>query len=372
MSEGTEVPEEFYFAAALTFVGATSGNRLKLNAALNTEPRLFTVLLGESGDVKKSSALRNTTDFFRRIWERSPLSTGPIISHGVGSAEGLAEKFKNGAEGVVLCLDELKSLVQKTKIESSALLPMIASLFEQNSYENTTKKQSVRLDDARFSMLGCCTTDTYKSMWTGDAVAIGFPNRLFVVVADRKRKVCWPEPRDEAKLESIRTRIISQLDRLPVTLAIESDAKCEWERWYEALPSSIHAKRLDSIGFRLLSLIALTTDKQSIDLETVRTVVTILDYELSVRTVTDPVDADGTIAKLEETIRRQLAGRGPLTKRELLQFTNARRSGGWYFDEAIKSLVKMGDVRQDPPGKFQLSGEWVGVVKPGVSQTEYR
>jgi hypothetical protein len=251
----------------------------------------------------------------------------------------------------------LKALIDKSRIESSTLLPMVASLFEQTKYENTTKNQTLKIDDARLSLVGCCTTDTYNSMWTADAIAIGFPNRLFVVSADRKRRVSWPEPRDVAMVNAIRQRFTQQLSRLPLTFDMAVDAKQAWERWYDALPTSIHVKRLDSIGFRLLGLIALTNDKDCIDLGTVSTVVRILDYEFSVRTLTDPIDADRTVARLEEAIRRQLGTRGCLSERELRRRTNADRHGIWTFTTAIKNLESAQDICREGGRKFRLKNQ---------------
>jgi hypothetical protein len=52
MAEGTEVPEEFYYAAGLTALGALCADRLRVTANVASEPRLYTVLLGRSADVK--------------------------------------------------------------------------------------------------------------------------------------------------------------------------------------------------------------------------------------------------------------------------------------------------------------------------------
>jgi cyclophilin family peptidyl-prolyl cis-trans isomerase len=62
------------------------------------------------------------------------------------------------------------------------------------------------------------------------------------------------------------------------------------------------------------------------------------------RKLHDPVDADNVTAKLEEKIRRQLEVRGPMTQRELIQFTNARRAGLYFFENAIKNLIKADEV----------------------------
>lgn len=348
MATGTEVPEEFYFAAALALTGATCVGSLKLNVNVECEPRFYIVLLGESAGVKKSTALRRVSKFFERIWAGAQM-THPVVMWGAGSAEGLARKLNEAPGGVVLMYDEMHAFVQKSKVQASVLLPMVASLFEQTNWDNATKaRNSICLRNAHLSLVGCCTTETYAEMWTSEAIAIGLPNRLFVVAADRKRKVAWPNPRDESVITALEARIIKQLERLPLALDIEPDAKAAWEEWYEGLPSSEHARRLDAIGFRLLAVIALTTDKDCIDLETVETVTKILDYELRVRALTDPVDADDSIARLEEKIRRQLTERGPLSERDLRRYTNARREGLWVFRKAMENLRAAGEINYEP------------------------
>jgi hypothetical protein len=120
------------------------------------------------------------------------------------------------------------------------------------------------------------------------------------------------------------------------------------------LPSSEHVKRLDTLGFRLLTLIALTTGKTAIDTETVSTVRLILDYELKMRELTDPIDADNLIAKLEEKIRRVLAQKGPLKTRELKKAVNAHRTGLWAFDRAEQNLSAAQEIRQCTTGVWEL------------------
>jgi hypothetical protein len=138
-------------------------------------------------------------------------------------------------------------------------------------------------------------------------------------------------------LKTIGDRINQQMKKLPLRLDISSEANTLWTEWYERLPGSEHTRRLDTIGFRLLALIALTTDKDHVDLETVRTVVSMLDYELELRRLTDPIDADNTIAMLEEKIQRYLA-RGPLSNRELQRRVHAERCGLWAYHAALGNL----------------------------------
>jgi hypothetical protein len=189
-ADGTEVPEEFYFIAGLAMFGAACSPELTVDIGMEIDTRFYTVLLGDSYSVKKSTAMRNTIDFF------SSLTTRPLhVIHGVGSAEGLARELI-GSPRLVLAHDELRSFLDKTKVQSSVLLPMATSLFESHDWDNVTKEKEkcVSVRNAHLSLISCCTTATYENMWSQEAIAIGFPNRLLLVNADAKPKVAWPRP----------------------------------------------------------------------------------------------------------------------------------------------------------------------------------
>ena len=331
LAKGTEVPEEFYFACGLTMLGHAAGTGLTLAIGAAVEPRLFTVLLGESYSVKKSTAMRKTIDFFDKRLNESG------VLYGVGSAEGLLRELEaNG--NLVLAYDELRALVDKCGVKGSTLLPMVTSLFESNCWQNSTKNErhSTFVDNAHLSLLGCCTRETYEHIWRRDAIAIGLPNRLFVVNAEAKGKVAWPAKPDEERLDHIALEIKKQLRRLPLELGMTQSAQALWEEWYNNLPCSEHVRRLDTIGFRLLALIALSTDKEEIDADTVQVVTSILNYELEMRILTDPIDTDNTIARLEEKIRRVLGQKGPMSERDLRRAIHADRDGLWAFTQAKK------------------------------------
>jgi hypothetical protein len=381
MSEGSEVPPEFFFAAGLTMVGAIASDRLRQALSFGVEPRLYTILLGESYRVKKSTALKHSTEFFTQIASAlGLLKSDPalvlaedygkkgvpgripfyVLSGSPGSAEGLMRCFKRH-RSILLALDELKMLVDKASITGSSLLSVVTSLFEGTSWESPIKSEadSSGCTDAHLSMVGCCTLDTYGHIWTREALAIGLTNRLFVVTSDARPKVSYPRRRDPAILAALQSRIGEQLARLPYEFDITPEAYDAWDAWYQSAPSSEHARRLETIGFRLLALIALTTEKTIIDAETVATVTKILDYEYAVRVLTDPIDADTSIAKMEESIRRQLSKRGRMTDRELRQYTNAKRVGLWAYDAAIKNLRNHADIVYDPH-----TGQYEGRPEP--------
>jgi len=357
LTAGTEVPPEFVFAAALTLLGSLACDRgLELEIGIRVEPRLYTVLLGESGDVKKSTAIKRTVEFFKSL--RNPRG-GPLRElNGVASAEGLARELGDFANTVVV-YDEFRAFLDKCKIQGSALLSAVASLFEGGDWDNATKsaRHSVHIRNSKLSLLAACTTQTWQGVWGRDAIAIGLPNRLFVVYAEARPRVAWPNPANSDSMGQLAQRIERQLAALPLRLKITDDAKRGWEDWYLSRPTSEHVKRLDTIGFRLMALLALSMDKNEVDNDVVRVAVQILDYELRVRMYHDPIDADSVVAKMEEKIRRAVANKGKLAKRELRRLISADRDGIWAFDRALENLQRCGDVHLEGNLVLRASAE---------------
>jgi hypothetical protein len=53
--------------AALTCLGNVVCRRITLASVIRPQPRLYTVILGESGDDRKSTTIRLTVEFFLNI-----------------------------------------------------------------------------------------------------------------------------------------------------------------------------------------------------------------------------------------------------------------------------------------------------------------
>src|SRR4030095_7618296 len=121
-------PMAFFYFVFLTYFGALIAKKITLDTELRPEPRLYTVVIGESADTRKSTALRKVDSFFGTL---GPL-WGPAVLFGVGSAEGLAAELKERPE-LILHYDEFKSFVDKAKNEHSVALPMVTTLFERAS-----------------------------------------------------------------------------------------------------------------------------------------------------------------------------------------------------------------------------------------------
>lgn len=352
-----ESARAFLFMAYLTFLGHLISDRITLDAEIAPQPRLFTVLLGESSDARKSTAINKVFDLYYEAISSENLNT----IHGVGSAEGLAKCFKKNKR-TILIIDELKSIIQKMKIDGSILLPCINTLFESKRFHSLTKTHNITIDNAELCLLAASTLDTYYNMFNSTFLDIGFINRLFIVIGNSERKysipITIPENEKQPLKEDLREilEFISLLKRDGCyKLSIDREARALFHNWYMKCENSLFSKRLDTYGHRLMVLLAANAKSERITPQIVKAVISLLNYQLEARRFADPVDADTLAGKLEEKIRRVLAN-GPVSKRELERRCNKARVGCAVWEHSVKNLRSSGEIIYDLKGKcFSLS-----------------
>ena len=364
-----ESPPEFFFMSFLTCLGAMIGDRLTLESEIAPQPRLFTVLLGESADARKSTAINKTLEFFCAAQgepsesEDSANDTlelddliGPRlhVCRGVGSAEGLQRVLNKDAQ-TLLVLDELRQLTGKANIQNSVLLPCLTTLFESNEYANATRKSHINLVDVHLSILAASTLETFDQIWRSAFTAIGLNNRLFIVPGAGCRRFAVPRTIPEEAKAGLRCQLSSRLSQFQnQRLAMTPEALEVFEHWYLGMPATVHAKRIDTYALRLLPLLALSDGVEEIDADLTAKAIRLADWQLVVRQAHDPIDADSAMAQMEERIRRSLRGGVPKTEGQIRKETNAHRAGLWFFETALKNLSRAGEIRKNGKSRWAL------------------
>jgi hypothetical protein len=341
--EHLESPDQFFYISYLTLFGLYVSDRLCLLSQRSPQPRLYTILLGESGDTRKSTAIEESEQHFRDFVEPGSIA----VCRGAASGEGLG-KLVAKVRKVLLCYDELKVFVNKSNIKHSTLLMAANTLFESNRYENHTAKDPFIIENGFLSMLAASTTDTYASLFDSKFLDIGFNNRLFLVPGDSDKCFPVPEPIPEEKTHRLygqlqnRLKLLDEVSAMP----IDRDASEAWAEFYGRIKgSSPYAKRLDTYGLRLMPLLALNDLKKSVDTETVNKVTTLLEWQHNVRQVYDPIDAEGQVARMEETIRRAFKGKPEWSARELQRKVHYNRCGIWVWESAVKNLTRNKEIQ---------------------------
>jgi Bifunctional DNA primase/polymerase, N-terminal len=357
-----EPPKEFFFMSYLTCLGIFLSDTLTIDLEVKPQPRLFTVLLGESGDARKSTAITKTVHFFKEV------ASDFNVCLGVGSAEGLQKRME-GNKKLLLSIDEFMAFVGKCRIEGSVLLPCINSLFENNYYEAQTKQSAIVLNNVHLSILAASTIPTYEKTWSSQFTDIGFNNRLWLVVGEGNRKFSLPPTIPGESKALARKKLAAVIDHAlknPV-LQMEEDARAAYDEWYMARPRSIHGKRLDTYAMRLMSLLTVNDLKPKVDLQTVTNVISLCEHQHHIRQLHDPIDADNAVAKLEEKIRRVLKGKGRVGSRDMKRALHVNQTGLWLYNKALNNLRDEKEIGFDkslgvyflqPEGVTDRGKEW--------------
>lgn len=342
-----ESPYSFFVFDYLTCLGNLIGDRVTLVSSIEPQPRFYTVTLGQSGDDRKSEAIKKTLCFFQNTFAKGEFN----ICQGVGSAEGLAlklGKIEQNPKRLLLAYDEAKAFVSKARIDGSTLLPCVNTFFESNQFHSATKSHDIEIDNAYLSFLAASTQETFEKMWTSDFLDIGFINRLWLVYDHAERRFSIPREVPSSDLEPMRKKLIEILSGIPgagFKLDINEDAREIFDAWYLSDEShkSPLSKRLDTYGLRLMILLAVNVGASTINAQISENVVKLLQWQLQIRRECDVIDAETNVAKVEELIRRALS-KGPLNPRELKQRVHYARYGIYIFQLAIDNLQKGEEV----------------------------
>jgi hypothetical protein len=128
------------------------------------------------------------------------------------------------------------------------------------------------------------------------------------------------------------------------------DAERLWTDYYPSIEKGgIHSKRLDTYAFRWMILLALSQEEFEVGPHVVEQAIELIEYELSVRRLYDPIDAENNVAKMEEKIRRIMGERPGVSwpYRMLQQRSHSNRVGNWVLTTALGNLEKAGEVRKE-------------------------
>ena len=338
MSSCMEAPAHFFFLSYLTCLGSLLAGRVTLKTELKPQPRLYMVLLGESADDRKSTAINRTVEFFQKT------IADFRTCFGVGSAEGLQKRFIKD-NNILLVFDELKAFVGKSKVDGSVLLPCVCTLFESNRYESHTRDREVILEGAGLSILSASTIETYERTWDSAFTDIGMTNRLFIVPGRARRRFAIPKQIETHEKDVIKQELLEVLKTASLIpeLDITPEALTLYEEWYLNLEHSVHTKRLDTYALRFLILFAINARKTEVDTDIVRAVIQLMNWQLEARRLHDPIDADSAIATIEEKLRRVLK-KEPLSDRDLKRAVNYHRVGLWVYNAALSNLKESEEI----------------------------
>jgi len=325
-----EGASEFYFCSMAQQLLTASGRTIEFETAsgeiIDRKPKFFMVIAAPTGHHKSTTV--DDMSFIVKILTRN---VGYIVKAGArGSGEGLDNKLKE-RKTMIVCYDEFKLLLQKKRMEGNTLVNELTRLFEEDTIEGMTVKDTEQILDVFLNFTGLVTIKDLKRVITSDLDEGGFLNRIFFVVgrdkAIKPNKVKLPEESKkhiQEKLCQMFMKYGTALEITPVqpgvaqaqvqvahtqpnpagkqitntnttqahpvircTIKRSAEAEKIFTEWYTKLRKSdedmSYGIRLDNYYNAWEIAITMSKMEEVVTKETALDVVKIMDYELTVR-----------------------------------------------------------------------------------------
>jgi hypothetical protein len=206
------------------------------------------------------------------------------------------------------------------------------------------------------------TLDRFPDLWQSGDTDSGFLSRWMLVVGRATKRLSSPPSVPWDKEQGICERILN------LRIALEAKAKTDrylipfadhkaseiWDDFYvNGLdPDNRMHNRIDTIGDRLMSILALAQNQFAIAVSTIEAVIEFLRYEIQVREMLCPRVAVNKSAELEQRIMMALPLVGSrATSRDIHRKVHAERYGSELFKKALDGLCEAGRLKKHPTKK---------------------
>lgn len=357
-SKHYESPKEFFFFDALTIVAIVLSGRARADFGdLEPHTRLYGFKIGPSGTSKKSSSFKMAKKFVTSAVsqatgddmfatnEQSAQDEALRVLSGAGSGEGLAVALTRNHR-VLLYFDEFERFLKKAGADSSILGMIVNELFESLEFSNVTRDRDTYLNDAHLGFATNMSLEQFESVsGVNQLVEIGLWNRLMFVVGNRRHKCPTVSAPSKTRVEELTTQAANMLApylsaREEKILPLTPEAKVLWGKIDDVIGTDEDTTRLDTIGMRVMTVLAVTSGKKEIDAAVIHTTFAFLRYQKTIRQRYKPSQAETVDAKIEAAILKQLKQRGPLSDRDLERYANASRYGTPAFKKVRDALER--------------------------------
>ncbi|HET9741749.1 MAG TPA: bifunctional DNA primase/polymerase [Terriglobales bacterium] len=385
------IPRKMYAEAFRCALGSVVGDRLSCPGVEGTLPRTYTVIVAPKGK-GKGTAIRRAVRFFSQTWCSSSRSLTPALlsgardfdwkPRGIGAWMAAASSVPGMAR---LCKDLDSTIKNKPHMTWGSTLPRILSVHEEMKtflstlfieggvgsgmegvvcqlwddvvfHGTATGTREAAYGEMMFSMLcGVTEQDWFDLLSRGDAVGGGLMSRFNIIGTEGEyENVSRMNPPDFAQLQETFLPRVMQLEDVHVHVRPTEAAEAIIGSWADNLPEG--SERMNVHAWRSALLIAWLRHEESITTRTAEDAVRLGEYQTASHDYYRTKSADTANARVQAKLLRVLELKGPMSKRELQQRTNARRDGTELWSRALDGLLRDGAIGKRDDGAFYLAG----------------
>jgi len=350
----TEAPLENLWAAFLVAAGLMLGRNVWKVSPSPLYPNFYLLLLGQTGDSRKSTTLWLARELLRHIGEDIEILTGIVSTEGI--FERLAKKEETRALGYV---DEFRALlsVAKGRRVTQDLLPKLNSLYSCPRQEEINRRQKSTTVVRPFFSLIAATPEAYVEDLLGNLELVGGTLNRFLMVTGEEQppKSDVEHPTPEAwetiadPLREIRDHWLANPRRLewsPEAKDLWGDfytnwknARKEWDQNAANLSARTHEQIL-----KIALVYSALSNQEEIDVKSLAIAIAIGEWLEKTRLrLFGNVGLDH-FTKAENVILGRLKVKHREYTRDLQQWASKRRINGKLFREVVRTLFDNGHV----------------------------
>jgi hypothetical protein len=359
------LPKQFLYFNWLAAFGSMISHKIKINVALDINPRLYLLNIGKSGTGLKSESAKQTIKVFSEIEQFR-------YSNGAGSGQGLASYFAE-APNLLLFSDEFKRVVATAANPTNTLLPIVCTLADSNVYDNRLAKEVIRFENAHLSWITICPTDVIHNSWKTHFSDIGLDNRLFFVAGAGVRyglpEVVEINPTISENIQDLYSWVVTPSEGEPMLMdgrriiSWQPAAKELHNEWDKRLPECKFNSRINTYAIRFETLYAIASKSYTITPNIVQSVIELMKWQMSIREYLNPVETRNPIAEIQAKVRRFFEGRKnrgkPAFEYESRLKDNFRNLIDTYgtevYERALIAFEVAGDIKRS-----DRQVEWIG------------
>lgn len=401
--ENNHIAHEFLIEAIKTVVGAICGHRIQPDGFNDQQPsRFYTILVGPGGGGKSSAAKWAINLFIGTGLMYELAQTGAYVNVGCAkgafaSASGMQKNGFAKHKRILQVYDEITSVIEKFSITGSggSFLDANNEMFEYTPtvpcmVTKESKNSDLPAHEVHNSILGCTTPLRWQNAFKKtNTDSSGFFQRLNIIANQNKDRVAELLTPDFNDIRDRFVRKIQPLEFQKVIVHKNEEAIALFDSWYkskaeewEGLTEDITG-RIQVLVQRNASHLAWLMSGEDVlpnpekakepievfcDEDIMRRAIAIAEYEVKVRQLHKPIEADNPYAQIENAIERFFVENEgqPVSRRKLYRLLNANRHGSQIFDKCVSNLIqeglmKIGD-REGPKKRGRISQVliWIG------------
>lgn len=388
-AEDNNVPRKLYAESFRCALGAVVGDRISCPSVEGGLPRSYTVIIAPKGK-GKGTGIRRAVRFFSQTWNGLTSVTPGLLSgerdfiwkpKGIGawmaaasSVPGMARLTKeldstiktkpnmawgNTLPRILSVHEEMKTFLSTLFIEGgvgSGMEGVVCQLWDDVTFNGTaTGTREAVYGEMLFSLLaGVTEEDWFDILSRGNAVGGGLMSRFNLIGTEGQyENVSRMNQPDFTGLQKTFLPRVRLLEDSHARILPTDGADKVISDWQDNLPEG--SERMNVHAWRSALLLAWLRHEEAITAKTAEDAVRLGQYQVDSHDYYRTKAADCVNAKVQGKILRALELRGPLSKRELQQYTNAHRVGTDIWNRALAGLIQDGRVGKRENGTYYLA-----------------